>query len=233
MKYLTNGVPYELVMVDKPIRIDGHGHNSHGHGKDNHIRWVTTGPYYRMGLCNHWTPYSAKITHLNATPNDVNINGHRNKDTNGHKDANSTNANKPEKIQLVYPCVLSPVLTGMVVLSGHVSPYDALHGELTEQYRPSKVHWLSASITYRDQTGSYIDTDLLLELHGEVTWFMCGNRIGVDIIRYYMKLHKNVTLSEPAEYTITIMDDAVNLHTATEQDLICIELDHFRIVKAI
>ena len=109
--------------------------------------------------------------------------------------------------------------------------YDVVSGE-GSVVGPASAHPKISNVRFLDMELIFKDIDEMecsLSLHSPTrNYYMVGNKICSDFIHYFMKTYhadvlKKYNLTEPFEYTLTLVDHNVNVVVLTEKDSIVLK----------
>jgi hypothetical protein len=93
-------------------------------------------------------------------------------------------------------------------------------------YEESNVKFISVSISiYPDLS---VHQDIKLKT-ADYSFYVVGNELNVDFVRYYFLRFKNMYLSPDVEYIMTIVDDNVEFHSVDQNECVAFEKDDYQI----
>lgn len=98
--------------------------------------------------------------------------------------------------------------------------------EYFPEYEVSNVEFISVQVSIGG--GSTYDIKLKTADH---SFYVVGNELNVDFVRYYILRTNNVWLPSDVEYTMTIVDDNVQFHEINQCECLAIEKDTYHIFR--
>jgi hypothetical protein len=91
------------------------------------------------------------------------------------------------------------------------------------EYEVSNVRFISAIVTIND-----VQHEIKLKTP-DYSFYVVGNDLNVDFVRYYMRKFKNISLPLDVEYKLDLVDDNVKFFTLDQHECIAIEKDTYQI----
>jgi hypothetical protein len=92
------------------------------------------------------------------------------------------------------------------------------------EYEKSNVIFISVIVSIED--GEQYEIKLKTPSY---SFYVVGNELNVDFVRYYLLKFKNVYLDPDVEYTMTIVDNNVNFYEVDQNECIAFEKDDYQI----
>jgi hypothetical protein len=91
-------------------------------------------------------------------------------------------------------------------------------------YEKSNVTFISVIVNIED--GEQYEIKLKTPSY---SFYVVGNELNVDFVRYYLLKFKNVYLAPDVEYTMTIVDNNVNFYSVDQNECVAFEKDNYQI----
>ena len=94
------------------------------------------------------------------------------------------------------------------------------------EYEESSVTFISVSISIYPDLSVHHDIKLKT---ADYSFYVVGNELNVDFVRYYFLRFKNTYLSPDVEYIMTVVDDKVEFHGVDQNECVALEKDDYQI----
>ena len=91
-------------------------------------------------------------------------------------------------------------------------------------YEKSNVTFISVIVNIED--GEQYEIKLKTPSY---SFYVVGNELNVDFVRYYLLKFKNVYIDPDVEYTMTIVDNNVNFYSVDQHECVSFEKDNYQI----
>lgn len=98
--------------------------------------------------------------------------------------------------------------------------------EYFPDYEVSNIEFISVQVSI--EGGHTYDIKMKTADH---SFYVVGNELNVDFVRYYILRTNNVWLPSDVEYTMTIVDDNVQFHEINQCECLAIEKDTYHIFR--